>query len=171
MKFGKFGKIIFASTLVTTFIIQGSSGVFAAEDGPDYYIPYDGYAYDLSSKNTYLDIDWRHVHRNPGSATDTVTHTVSRTKSTSASVSTTASFNAMVSEVGIGAEVGWGSSDTVSTSITYSIPGYTTYELRYGSRAVKTTGYEVRYSNGRVASKKWVSGNWTYTGYSDKVKQ
>lgn len=170
MRLNKFSKVLITSAVVGTFIFPSASGVSAAEKDPKFDYAYSGYAYELSSKNTYFDIDWNHVHRNPSSTADSVTYEVSRTKSTSANVSTSASFDAMVAQVGIGAEMGWGSSGTVATSITHSIPGHTTYKLRYGSRAVKTTGYEVRYSRGRVANKTWVNGRWTYSGYSDKIR-
>lgn len=163
-----FKKLSLGLVLMTGGVFASFGTVSAAEEGPQFYIPYDGYDYVKSSESTYLDITWSHYHSNPGSTTDTVTHSVSRTKETNATVSTSASFNTMVAEVGIGTEVGWGSSKNVTTSVTYTIPARTNYTLRYGSRAVKTSGYENRYSDGRKVASKYVTGNWTYQGYSDK---
>ena len=168
-------KIGVVAILAGIFTFAGIGSVSASTliggDVGTNYIPYDGYEYDMSSKNTYTDLTWRHYHSNTGSTTDTVTHAVSRTASTSASVSASASFNVMVTEVGIDAEVGWNSTDTVETSVTYSIPGYSNYELQYGNRAVKTSGYELRYSRGFLVERNYVTGDWTYMGYSTKVKK
>lgn len=161
--------------LVLGILFFGAASISASSlkdrDAQIQYIPYDGYAYNIATKNTYTDISWKHYHSNPGSTTDTVTHTVSRTKSSSANVSASTSFNVMVTKVGIGTEIGWGKSNLVETSVTYTIPAKTNYELQYGSRAVKTTGYEVKYSRGRVIEKNFVKGNWTYSGFSTKVKK
>ncbi|WP_070119695.1 hypothetical protein [Bacillus marinisedimentorum] len=172
----KISKLVLSTALVGTLSLGGLGlgpsveNAYAAEDGPDQYIAYTGYEYDKSSQYTGKKITWSHDHDNSyGTTTDTVTHSVSRTKYTNASVSTSASFDAMVSEVGISYEVGWGSNQTVSTSVTYTIPAGARYTLRYGSRYVKTSGYERYYSRGTLASSKWVNGEWTYRGYSDKV--
>ncbi|MCH4984299.1 hypothetical protein AB4G91_11400 [Macrococcoides goetzii] len=140
-------------------------------DGPDKYIAYNGTVYEASSKSTYKDVDWTYSHYNPSSTTDTVTYQVSRTKSATASVSSSAEFGIMKNGVNIGSEVSLNTSNTISYSVTYSIPPRSKYLLRAGSERVKTNGYIVRYSNGKVSSKKYVSGNWSYRGFSDKVKQ
>ncbi|KGX84619.1 hypothetical protein [Pontibacillus litoralis] len=156
----------------TTLVMVFSNAMFvAADDLTPRYDPYRGWEYHMSTMNRGLDIDWSHTHRNPGSTTDTVTHSVTRTQSSHASVSSSASFNTMVAEVGVGTEVGLGQSRSITTSITYTIPPYTTYKLRHGSREVKTSGYEVYYDRGIEVKRNWVSGEWTYSGYSDKIKR
>ncbi|MCU7557377.1 hypothetical protein OCL94_06525 [Macrococcus sp. TMW 2.2395] len=140
-------------------------------DGPNRYIAYNGTVYEASSKSTYKTVNWTYSHYNPSSTTDTVTYQVSRTKSASASVSTSAEFGIMKNGVNIGSEVSLNTSSTISYNITYSIPPRTKYLLRAGSERVKTDGYIVRYSNGKVSTKKYVTGNWSYRGFSDKIKQ
>ncbi|MGK0577608.1 hypothetical protein [Macrococcus capreoli] len=140
-------------------------------DGPNRYIAYNGTVYEASSKSTYKTVNRTYSHYNPSSTTDTVTYQVSRTKSASASVSTSAEFGIMKNGVNIGSEVSLNTSSTISYNITYSIPPRTKYLLRAGSERVKTDGYIVRYSNGKVSTKKYVTGNWSYRGFSDKIKQ
>jgi len=147
------------------------SRVEAATDGPNPYIAYDGYEYQMGSKSTAKKVYWQHYHTNSSGITDTVSFTASRTKSSSASVSSSASFSSMVTEVGISNEVSWGTSTSVSTTVSYQVPAYSTYLLRYGSMMVNTSGYELYYSRGILQSKKYVTGNWSYAGFSDKIQQ
>ncbi len=135
------------------------------------YIPEDGYAYQKYSSSYGKEVTWEHdAYNYNGSAPDSVTYTTSRTKYSSGGFSTNAAFQAAVAEVGIGFEVGWGTQDQVTTSIQYSIPAYTNMTCRYGNMKAKTTGYQLKYSNGYVSSKKWIGdARWTQKSFNDKV--
>jgi len=134
-------------------------------------IDFTGYEYIHSTDSKGLTIDWKHTHVNNKSATDTVSYSVSREAYASANVSVAETFNAMVSEVGVSAEVGWGSRITKTTTISWTIPARSTYTLRYGSRWAKALGTEKYWYRGNVVSSKSVNGQWTYEGYSDSIKQ
>ncbi|MFC0296010.1 hypothetical protein [Geobacillus jurassicus] len=135
------------------------------------YIPYDGYEYVHSTDTKGLTIYWTHTHVNNKSTTDTVSHTVKREAYATATVSSSSTFNEMILAVGISTEVSLGARVEKTTTVTWTIPPYSTYTLRYGSRWVKATGKENYYSRGTLISSKTVSGQWTYEGYSDSIKQ
>lgn len=99
-----------------------------------------------------------------------MSYSVSRQAYANANVSVSSTFNAMVEQVGVSAEVSWGTSVTKTTTISWTIPAYSTYTLRYGSRWVKAYGKENYYSRGTLVNSKSVSGQWTYEGYSDSIR-
>ncbi|TDL98684.1 hypothetical protein ERX27_02600 [Macrococcus brunensis] len=163
--------VVDVATTLLFPIFNGTAKASTDLNEPEKVIPYNGTNYEPSSTNTYSQVGWTYLHKNPSSVTDTVSYNVSRTKSATASVSSSTEFGIMKTGVGIAAEMSLNTSTTVSYTVTYSIPPYTSYLLRVGSQKVKTNGYIVRYSNGLVSSKKYVSGDWSYRGFSDKIKQ
>lgn len=171
----KKSKFLVASGMALTLLAPSfSCGIANAETNvnePEKVIPYNGTTYEPSSTNTYSQVGWTYLHKNPSSVTDTVAYNVSRTKSATASVGTSTEFGLMKTGVGFSAEVSLNSSTTISYTVTYSIPPYTTYLLRAGSQKVKTNGNLVKYSNGLASSSKYVTGDWSYRGFSDKIKQ
>lgn len=131
----------------------------------------NGYEYLKSSTTKIKKTEYSHTHKNGGSGTDNVSYEVEVTRSSTATVSSTASFNAMVTKVDIGTQVGFGKTVTKKMNITWSIPAKSTYELRAGSNWVETRGTENYWSNGKLVESKTVSGKWTYSTWSDKVKK
>ncbi|KAF0995883.1 hypothetical protein [Geobacillus sp. TFV-3] len=156
--------------LLTGGFLFPSAERTGAEINPT-YIPYDGYEYVHNIDTKGLTIYWTHTHVNNKPTADTVSHTVTREAYATANVSASSTFKEMVMEVGISTEVGLGARMQKTTTVTWTIPPYSTYTLRYGSRWVKATGKENYYSRGTLISSKTVSGQWTYEGYSDSIKQ
>ncbi|MDM5352380.1 hypothetical protein QUF65_16165 [Lysinibacillus sphaericus] len=130
-----------------------------------------GYEYIHSSSSRNNQLEFQHLAKNPSSATDSVSYSVAVTQSSSANVATSATFKSMVAEVGVSTQVELGTSTTKTLSITWSIPANSNYLLRAGSSWVQASGTEKRWSAGKVISSKTVTGKWTYTSWSDKIKQ
>lgn len=130
-----------------------------------------GYEYIHSSSSRNNQLEFQHLAKNPSSATDSVSYSVAVTQSSSANVATSATFKSMVAEVGVSTQVELGTSTTKTLSITWSIPAKSNYLLRAGSSWVQASGTEKLWSAGKVISSKTVTGKWTYTSWSDKVKQ
>ena len=130
-----------------------------------------GYEYVHSSSSRNNQLEFQHLAKNPSSVTDSVSYSVAVTQSSSANVATSATFKSMVAEVGVSTQVELGTSTTKTLSITWSIPANSNYLLRAGSSWVQASGTEKLWSAGKVISSKTVTGKWTYTSWSDKVKQ
>lgn len=164
-------RTVISITLILMIMFVSTTVSLADTNQPKAIIK-EGYFYYPSSKTTgIVNITWSHLHKNSSSTTDSVTYTTTRTQSSSANVSTNGVFKAMVAEVGVGYEVSWGTSRSVSTSITYGIPAYSTYLLRAGSLKSKAYGTEKLYERGVLKHTRSVSGEWTYRGYSDKIRK
>lgn len=162
------------SLVIAGVTISGATGLsFASENESinPIYIPKEGWVYTNNAKSSSVKIDWTHTHSNPSSTTDYVTKTVSRTKSSTGTFGAESNFKVLQQQVGFNAEVALGKSSSVSTSIQYSIPAYTTYQLRYGSKVMKASGTEKYYENGTVTKSRTSSATYTYESYSDKVKK
>jgi hypothetical protein len=166
----KISKVVGTGFLTGLIALSMVNGASAEEIGVK-AIDFTGYEYIHSTDSKGLTIYWQHTHKNNKSTTDTVSYTVSRQAYANANVSSSGTFNAMVGAVGVSAEVGLGTSVTKSTTVTWTIPAYSTYTLRYGSRYAKASGTEKYWYRGNVVSSKSVSGQWTYEGYSDSIKQ
>ncbi|MGX9135856.1 hypothetical protein ACWV26_16060 [Rummeliibacillus sp. JY-2-4R] len=176
-------KILLATAMVSLLSLNAGIGASAAESKD--YTEYDvarpmispmvidlsGYEYVHSSTSKNKKVEFTHTHNNSSSSTDTVSYSVGVTQSTTANVTSSASFKTMVAEAGVSTQVGLGTTNTKTLTITWSIPAKTTYQLRAGSNWVKETGTEKLWSAGKVVSSKSVSGNWTYSSWSDKIKQ
>jgi len=130
-----------------------------------------GYEYVHSSSSRNNQLEFQHLAKNPSSTTDSVSYSVAVTQSSSANVATSATFKSMVAEVGVSTQVQLGTSTTKTLSITWSIPANSNYLLRAGSSWVQASGTEKLWSAGKVIRSKTVTGKWTYTSWSDKVKQ
>lgn len=134
-------------------------------------IDLNGYEYIHSYATRDNKLEFSHLHENTGTSEDSVNYTVSVTQSASATVSASASFDIMIAKAGFSAEVQLGVSRTKSLSVTWTIPPKSKYLLRAGSSWIKASGTENRWYNGKIVSTKSVTGDWTYTSWSDKVKQ
>lgn len=176
-------KVLLATTMLSLLSLNAGMGASAAEaeDYTEYDVarpiisPYasdmSGYEYIHSTTSKNKKVEFTHTHSNSSSSTDTVSYSVGVTQSTTANVSTNATFKTMVGEAGVSYQVALGTTNTKTLTITWSVPAKTTYQLRAGSNWVKETGTEKLWSAGKVVSSKSVSGNWTYSSWSDKVKQ
>ncbi|TCS78625.1 hypothetical protein [Tepidibacillus fermentans] len=161
---------------ISTGILTGLIGLHTANGASAEVIrpksiDFSGYEYIHSTDSRGLTIYWQHTHVNNKPTTDTVSYSVSRQAYSSANVSVSSTFNAMVEQVGVSTEVSLGASVTKITTISWTIPAYSTYTLRYGSRWAKASGVERYWYRGNIVSSKYVSGQWTYEGYSDSIKQ
>lgn len=130
-----------------------------------------GYEYIHSSTSKNKKTEFIHEATNPSNVTDTVSYSVAVTQSTSVNVTANATFNSMVAKVGVSTQVGLGTSRTKTITMTWTIPKKSKYLLRAGSQWIKASGTERRWNNGKIVSKKSVTGNWTYASWSDKVKK
>ncbi|WP_146553735.1 hypothetical protein [Rummeliibacillus sp. SL167] len=176
-------KLLLATTTLSLLFLNASIGASAAESEDyteydvarpiisPYVIDLSGYEYIHSSTSKNKKVEFTHTHSNNSSSTDTVSYSVGVTQSTTANVTSNASFKTMVAEAGVSTQVGLGTTKTKTLTITWSIPAKTTYQLRAGSNWVKETGTEKLWNAGKVIKSKSVSGNWTYSSWSDKIKK
>lgn len=111
--------------------------------------------------------DFEHEARNGKGVNDKVTYNVSRTLSTSLNVTGSVEAGVIFSKVGIDTEVGIGKTKTESTTAEYTIPKNTITLCKYGSAHVNTKGYLHYYFNGKLSSKTYVRGDWSYRSVSD----
>lgn len=131
----------------------------------------DGYTYVHGGHTVGLKrVGWQHMASNTvGDLADSVTYTVSRTKSTSFTGSATASFDVMCVKAGVSAEISIGSSTTTTWSATFSIPPHTTNIIcEAGSLAASAYGTEYYVQDERLLSTRSVNGDWTYMSYTSK---
>lgn len=144
-KYIKFLSVVF--TAVILFLQFDGTAVNAVELDDDdpisiNNIDMNGYEYVHSTRTLSTKIDWQHYHSNPKSTTDTVSHAVSRAVHTTANVTVNSTFDAMAAKVGLEAEVGRGVSTTRTTTVTWTIPGNSSFILKYGSKVVAARGTE-----------------------------
>lgn len=116
-------------------------------------------------------VDWSHESNNPTSIVQSTSYSVQRTKKADFKVKYSETVDAMVAKVGLDIEVTIGTQTSVTESHTWSIPGYSTYILYYGSKLVKESGYENQWRNGKLTSSTYVSGNWSYRSYDDMKRK
>lgn len=112
--------------------------------------------------------EWQHIAENKTSQVDTVSYNVTRKKSFTGSLSGSVEASTLVKKIKIEAEVAYGSSKSVSTTASFSIPQYSSVTCVFGSCVVKTTGMLEKWTRGKKVSSKYVYGNWTYCSYSSK---
>lgn len=149
---------------VTTFANQdGEVGTMGDPGGlSGTFVTYHGYNY-------YNDISFTHIAENQTSTIDTVSYTVSRTKSSSHTANSTLEADSLVARYGISMEIGWGRSHMVSTTCSWTVPAYSIVECRYGSTCVTASATEEKWFNGILRSTRHFGVDYTHTSYSGKV--
>lgn len=157
---------LIVSVLVISLSFMLASTALAGDPG------LNGKNYVISTKTVgNKAVYFQHVAENLYSSTvDYVTYTVSRTKSFSGSLSGTVEASALVAKCSVTAEVGFGNSITETTACQWSIPGYSSYNCRYGSLLLKTTGTMQTWLNGTMTASRLVSANYSYVSFSDKIR-
>lgn len=155
---------VIAALLVVCFSVCLAAPVYAYDPG------LTGLEYVSSSASDGLkSISFTHVAVNSTGSADSVTYSVSRTKSFTGSLSGTAEFNAFAAKVSVTAEVGYGQSQTITASCTWSIPAHSTVTCRYGSLLANNSGKINVWSLGKLTNSYYRSANWTQCSYSDKT--
>ncbi|EDO1223663.1 hypothetical protein K2V03_002141 [Listeria innocua] len=135
------------------------------------YIDYNATVYEPSTKSSSTTIKYRSEVRNSSSTNDKVERSVKRDKFVKAGASTSAEFKLVTAKVGVKAEIGFGKSDSVTTTYTWTIPKHTVTTIKFGSKVYNTSGNIVRYNRGKVTNKKPVSPKYTYGEYSSKTSK
>lgn len=129
--------------------------------------------YGYSGKTISTKETWSHIHNNNAAGTDTVSHSVSRTRETTfkAGAQYQGGLNLgplVQAQAGVNFEVSVGVKSTVTTQVTFTIPQYTKMKLSYGNRTAETRGYYRKYSNGKLIVNRYTNVFWTYGSYSSK---
>ncbi|MCQ6268393.1 hypothetical protein M1K46_22665 [Fictibacillus sp. WQ 8-8] len=128
---------------------------------------YTGWEYEKVTKSKHKKTYWDHEADNSKNKEKrTVSMSVERSKYTSSTASSTGSLKAAVAEIAIHYETGWGKTKSVSTTCTYTIPAKQKHLLKFGSKYVKSAGYERYYNMGKLKKKRSIHNKWTYREYS-----
>lgn len=176
-------KKLISTILIAIIMLSGTVNVFAEKSNYREYnvaslptnsveprnVDMNGYEYVHSYHSVNQKQEFTHIHKNPKPTTDTVTHSVTVTESTTGNLSVNALIDKVIAKVGIGVQVGYGTTKSKTTSITWELPPNSTYMLRAGSNWVKAEGTENYWSNGKIVRSKNVSVNWTKSSWSDSV--
>lgn len=149
-------------TLIS-FVMLASTQVRARE------VCNDTSFYEYGSNTEYMgeDVEWTHTKTNPTDYPESVTFTLTRSVYAEINTTVVAKQNAVLYEVGIELEVGFGTSTTWTESIGYIIPPYTTRTLVYGHHYVQTVGvvrYYTMYCT--LLSTTYINGEWSYESFS-----
>ncbi|WP_238655884.1 hypothetical protein [Paenibacillus piscarius] len=107
---------------------------------------------------------------NYGDVTTQVVRTVTMRKYAQLTVGGEFELNIIATKVNTSVEVQAGLDYTVSTSVTWNVPGKSVYDLSAGEEVVRTIGYiEIANTSGVVVQQKSVTAEYTSREYSDAV--
>ncbi len=148
---------------IITFLISMDS-VSAYDPG------LSGKYYQESTIVQDLDITFQHYAVNSSSEPDTVQFAVSRTKSFYGSLTGTMEINAVLYKTGVETEIGYGLDETVTTTMTWVVPAYSSVICRYGSAGIYSTGIMQTWVRGRLVSSVQAYVDYTTMSYSDKTE-
>lgn len=107
---------------------------------------------------------------NNGDVTTQVVRTVTMRKYAQLTVGGEFELKIISTKVNTSVEVQAGIDSTVSTSVTWNVPGKSVYDLSAGEEIVRTTGYiEIANTTGVVVQQKPVTAEYTSREYSDAI--
>jgi hypothetical protein len=161
-------KKIYMSALILSFTIITFLISMQSVNGYDPGL--SGKYYQESTVVQDLDITFQHYATNSSSEPDTVQFSVSRTMSFYGSLTSTLEVDAVLYKTGVEAEIGYGLDETVTTTMTWVVPAYSSVICRYGSAGIYTTGNMQTWVRGRLVSSIPVYADYTTMSYSDKTQ-
>jgi hypothetical protein len=114
-------------------------------------------------------LSFNHDAENASDLPDEAEFWTTRTKSSSTTAHVDVTLKGLAAELEFGLETEWGTSTEVSWKATFSIPPWSIYNCKAGSKRSKPTGTENYWVLGRLKSSTSVSGTCTQGTYQSKT--
>ncbi len=137
---------------------------------PNYVLAYDpgldGYEYTNVSNVTNQTTSFTHIAENKVSIEQNVSYSATRTKSSETNVSASLELEALKAKLTFGVEVSWGSSFSVTETVSFNIPGSSKVKCEYGPCYVRNSGTLNYYRLGKLSSTKSIYAYYTYASWS-----
>lgn len=128
------------------------------------------YKFVPSTISAYEQVETSHFHTNRSSVQDNVLLQVSRTRSFTGSFGVSVEVEELFLEAGFRAEVGYGVSETITTTIDYGCAANKKTLCEYGSARISAVGAIVKYINGEETTGTQATADYSYASFSEKTE-
>jgi hypothetical protein len=157
---------------VITLLIIGLTQPISAYEGttitPNVVVCTPGIvSYTQTSTRTRNILGTQGISTNNSGITQTYSNSVERAVFSSVSIGGNAELNYIAGKIGISTEVSAGITTTYTSTISVTVPPYSSITWSHGTRAVKSTG-TMKYINGNCTyTNKSITADYSYAYYAD----